>query len=120
FLHGAWTPPESFQLGADFRFVGGLRDDAGLRETLVFPMQMEVYLRPKLGAVSLYVNAGVRGSREGYAPGSREHYLLYEPEDSTSYLRVGRFFPVFGIRTQDHTAYPRRHVGMYLYEEPYA
>ena len=118
FLHGAWTPPASFQIGGDFRFLGGARlgDEA---EVLAFPMQAELYVRPKVGPVSLYVAAGARPSREGFAFGSREHYLMYEPEEAAWYVRAGRFYPVYGIRTQDHTAYVRRHLQMYLYEEPY-
>ena len=120
FLHGAWDPPESFQIGGDFRFALGRKQDELAPENLIFPMQMELYLRPKIGPVSLYVNAGFRPDRDGGAPNSREHYLMYEPEGATWYARAGRFFPVYGTRTQDHTAYSRRHLDMYLYDEPYA
>jgi hypothetical protein len=119
FLHGAWTPPENLQIGGDIRGVLGWRDNTTDAEVIAFPMQAELYVRPHVGPVSVYATAGPRPSREGYAFGSREHYLMYEPEESDWYLRAGRFFPVFGIRTQDHTAYPRRHMQMYVYEEPY-
>jgi hypothetical protein len=118
FLHGAWTPPANLQLGGDFRFLAGARIGEET-ETIAFPMQAELYVRPHVGPVSVYVAAGARPSREGYAFGSREHYLTYEPEESDWYVRAGRFFPVFGLRTQDHTAYIRRHLQMYVYEEPY-
>lgn len=126
FLHGKWLPPETLQLGVDLRFLGGVRSRPspasgaeGLTEPMGFPMQMEVYVRPKIGPVSLYVNAGARPGREGILPGSREHYVMYEPEDAAWYVRAGRFFPVYGIRTQDHTSYTRRHLQQYVYEEPY-
>jgi hypothetical protein len=119
FAHGAWDPPEAFQLGADLRFLGGYRRDAAVAEPIYFPMQLEVYLRPQVGPVSLYVAGGLRPARSGFSVASREHFLLYEPEEATWYVRAGRFYPVFGIRSQDHTAYPRRHLQMYLYEEPY-
>lgn len=122
FLHGAWTPPASFQVGGDVRLAGGFRHNSAnaYSETLAFPMQMELYLRPQIGPVSLYVNVGAYGSRTGgIKPNSREHYVMYEPEGSTWYARAGRFFPVFGVRTADHTAYPRRHLDMYVYDEPY-
>jgi len=118
FLHGAWTPPSSFQIGGDLRFLGGVRVGEDT-ETLAFPMQAELYLRPRIGPLSLYVAAGARPSREGFAAGSREHYLMYEPEESDWYVRAGRFYPVYGLRSQDHTSYVRRHLQMYLYEEPY-
>jgi hypothetical protein len=124
FLHGAWTPPAAFQIGGDFRFAGGVRNtDVAGSESLVFPMQGELYLRPYYQGVSLYVAAGIRPVREDADAtdrfASREHYVMYEPEESDWYVRAGRFYPVYGLRTQDHTAYVRRHVQMYLYEEPY-
>jgi hypothetical protein len=137
FLHGAWSPPASFQIGYDLRLAGGARVDpvdvAGSgdsllgptrTEGLLFPMQGDLYLRPKVGAFSLYLAVGPRAAaREGRSAverlGSREHYLMYEPGDGAWYARAGRFYPVYGIRTQDHTAYVRRHLQMYLLEEPY-
>ncbi len=121
FLHGAWTPPDSFQLGADLRVALGdyNRSNTGNEGPFVFPMQTEVYLRPKIGPVAIYVNAGIRDSRGAISPGSREHYVMYEPEGGTWYVRAGRFFPIYGLRTQDHTANIRRDLQMYIYEEPY-
>jgi hypothetical protein len=138
FLHGAWTPPSAFQLGADLRFATGLRADPVdvydggdsplgpyRSDVLAFPMQGDLYLRPKVGPVALHLTAGLRGAARGGPASlaerlaSREHYLMYEPDDGTWYARAGRFYPVFGLRTQDHTAYVRRHLQMYLFEEPY-
>lgn len=119
FLHGAWTPPASFQIGGDLRGVAGYRVDDD-PESLIFPMQMELYLRPSIGPVSLYVNAGIRpNATEGPFPGSREHYLMYEDEGGAWYARAGRFYPIYGLRAQDHTSYVRRRLDMYLYDEPY-
>jgi len=125
FLHGAWTPPERIPIGGDLRAVAGFRrsDDAGT-ENLVFPMQMELYLRPNVetssGTISLYINAGARPDRSGtVAPASREHFLMYEPSGASWYVRAGRFFPIYGIRTQDHTSNLRRDLDMYIYDEPY-
>jgi hypothetical protein len=121
FLHGKWTPPDSFQAGADLRVAVGYynRSVTGAEGPFPFPMQMEAYLRPKIGPVAIYLNVGVRDSRGNVQPGSREHYVMYESADSTWYVRAGRFFPIYGLRTQDHTANIRRDLGMYLYEEPY-
>jgi hypothetical protein len=52
-------------------------------------------------------------------PNSREHWAMYENEPGQWYARAGRFYPIYGVRTQDHTSFPRRHLQMYLYEEPY-
>ncbi len=137
FLHGAWAPPSSFQIGYDLRLAGGVRADPvdvhgsgdspfGPMSTdvLAFPMQGDLYLRPKVGPVSLYIAAGPRAGARAPRPiverlASREHYLMYEPDEGTWYARVGRFYPIYGLRTQDHTAYVRRHLQMYLLEEPY-
>lgn len=133
FLHGAWTPPASFQIGGDYRGAFGVKSDkldgppAGPggwdSEALAFPMQADLYLRPAIGPVSLNLTLGLRGSARGDNAvvdrlASREHYLMYERD--TWYVRAGRFFPIYGIRTQDHTAFVRRDLQMYIYEEPYA
>jgi len=121
FLHGAWDPPEYLPLGGDIRFVACcVRHTEKQDESLFFPMQMELYARPKIGPLALYVNGGLRPDRSGaLTPSSREHYLMYEPEGVTWYLRAGRFFPIYGIRTQDHTSNTRRDLDMYIYDEPY-
>lgn len=122
FLHGAWTPPDAFAIGGDLRLAAGARDHDVATETFAFPMQAELYLRPKLGPVSLYVAVGLRGAARRPRSAierlaSREHYVSYDRD--AWYVRAGRAFPVFGVRTQDHTTYVRRHVQMGLLEEPY-
>src|SRR5262249_46295303 len=90
---------------------------------VAFPMQAEIYLRPKIGPVALYVTAGVMPTRNDrnldtqYFFVSREHYVMYEK--GNWYVRAGRFFPIYGIRSQDHTSTIRRDLQMYIYEEPY-
>jgi hypothetical protein len=122
FLHGLWTPPDALAIGGDVRLAAGARDSAVATETFAFPMQAELYLRPRVGPVSLYLAVGLRGAARRPRSAverlaSREHYAIYERD--AWYLRAGRFFPVFGVRTQDHTAYVRRHAQMGLLEEPY-
>ncbi len=113
------------QLGGDVRVATLVkeRDVSGV-EVLAFPMQAEIYVAPRLGPLTLYVAAGVRGAARNADRtlierlASREHYLLYE-HSSGWYLRAGRFFPIYGIRTQDHTAQIRRQLGSNTLEEPY-
>lgn len=128
-LHGAWLPPEWLNLGGDLRGVlGGKQLDGQDPGVLAFPMQADVYVRADAGPLSLTITAGLRGAARERAAGptpmqwvvSREHFVMYQKSDDGPYVRLGRFFPVFGIRTQDHTAYVRRHLGFYLLEEPYA
>jgi hypothetical protein len=129
FLHGAWEPPDALALGAEFRgVIGGKQLDGHEPDLLAFPMQADLYAVADAGAFSIRITAGLRGAARARTAGpslaqwlgSREHYLMYQKDDDAPYVRLGRFFPVFGIRTQDHTAYPRRHLGFYLLEEPYA
>jgi hypothetical protein len=124
FLHGAWTPPSWLQLGVDLRGAGVLKYRERDRELLAFPMQTDVYLRTGGERVSFNLTAGMRGGARDPQPPlverlvSREHYLMYEHQ-SGAYVRAGRFFPIYGIRSQDHTAYVRRYLGFHTLEEPY-
>ncbi|MBA3503987.1 MAG: hypothetical protein H0T65_26740, partial [Deltaproteobacteria bacterium] len=123
FLHGAWTPPSWIQLGVDARGALGVKYREE-REVIAFPMQLDVYVRAGGERISFNLTAGLRGTARDPSPpfveklASREHYLMYQAE-SGSYVRVGRFFPVHGIRSQDHTAYVRRYLGFHTLEEPY-
>ncbi len=124
FLHGLWDPPRWLELGGDLRLASAVRHQAGDRELLAFPMQAEVYVRAGGERLSVNVTAGLRGGARDPQPplferiASREHYVMYQA-DSGTYVRAGRFFPVFGIRSQDHTAFVRRHLGFHTLEEPY-
>lgn len=127
FLHGLWEPPSWLLLGGDLRGALGGKVQEERRRTLAFPMQADLYSAVRLGAWSAILTAGVRGVARDPAPdliyrlASREHYVMYQREPgSGTYARAGRFFPVFGLRSQDHTAYVRRYLGQHTLEEPYA
>jgi len=65
---------------------------------------------------------GARDDDDPLAPErivSREHYLMWRPRPTGPYARAGRFFPVYGLRVPDHTAYIRRRLGFHTLEEPY-
>jgi hypothetical protein len=125
FLHGLWLPPDWLALGLDLRGATAVKQRGDQRELLAFPMQADVYARVGGERVSFTLTAGLRGGARAPQPplverlASREHYVMYQRE-SGSYLRAGRFYPVFGLRTADHTAYVRRNLGFGLLEEPYA
>lgn len=124
FLHGLWEPPSWLLLGADLRGATAIKYQNQEREYLAFPMQSDLYVRAGGETVSFSLTAGLRGGARDPQPPlierlvSREHYLMYQRESGT-YARAGRFFPVFGIRSQDHTAYVRRYLGFHTLEEPY-
>lgn len=124
FLHGLWEPPRWLQLGADLRGAAAIRYRDRDRELLAFPMQADAYVRAGGAGISVNVVAGLRGGARDPQPPlverivSREHYVMYE-HGSGAYVRAGRFFPVFGLRSQDHTAFVRRYLGFHTLEEPY-
>lgn len=124
FLHGLWDPPTWLQLGADLRGAAALKREGATSEVLAFPMQVDAYVRAGGDSVSFNLTVGLRGGARDPQPPlperilSREHYLMYARESGT-YVRAGRFFPVFGVRTQDHTAFVRRYLGFHTFEEPY-
>ncbi|MGE0550544.1 MAG: hypothetical protein AB7O24_14175 [Kofleriaceae bacterium] len=124
FLHGAFEMPAALALGGDVRLAGLARRVRGGNEAAVFPMQADLYARLAVGGVSVQATGGVLGAIREPAPfvdrlGSREHFAMYQPESRAWYVRAGRFFPVFGLRLPDHTAYVRRFTGRHSLEEPY-
>ncbi|MBL0216583.1 MAG: hypothetical protein IPQ07_22210 [Myxococcales bacterium] len=129
FAHGGVTLPSWLALGADFRFALGGKQLADRDPTLLaFPMQADTYSRAAFGPISLNLTVGLNGAARSRTPGasvasyvaSRQHYLMYESGSGNVTVRAGRFFPVFGLRSQDHTAYPRRYLDQSTLEEPYA
>ena len=124
FLYGIWEPPSWIRLGVDVRTAAALKYQDHQRELLAFPMQADTYLRIGGEAFSFNATIGLRGGARDPQPplierlASREHYVMYERSSGT-YARAGRFFPIFGIRSQDHTASVRRYLGFSTLEEPY-
>jgi hypothetical protein len=125
-LHGLWEPPSWIGLGGDFRGALGIKDQEDRTRTLAFPMQADLYARAVFGSWSVNLIAGVRGAARDpkpefiYRVASREHFVMYQREPGAGlYARAGRFFPVYGLRSQDHTAYVRRYLGQHTLEEPY-
>lgn len=126
-LHGLWDPPEWLAVGGDYRFAFAGKRNEPRSDVLIFPMQADINLRVMKGDFAFAFTAGLRGvarDEEDEQPtfietlASREHYIAYAFDEQQ--VRVGRFFPVFGLRLHDHTAYVRRFMGLNTFEEPYA
>jgi hypothetical protein len=128
-LHGAWTPPDWLALGGGLRGALGGKRLAGEPPSCWRSRCRPICTRASRSArSSLNVTVGGNGAAR---PGdgamaitsylvSREHFVAFRQEDAPWSVRAGRFFPTFGLRPHDHTAYVRRHLDMYLLEEPYA
>ena len=126
FLHGTWDPPRWLFLGGDFRGVAGVKHTGAEElDSLLFPMQADIYSLVKFGDFSLSITAGARGSARPRDPpahsrfGSREHYVMWRPKTNGPYVRAGRFAAPYGLRHVDHTTYVRRDLGYYAWEETY-
>ncbi len=126
-LHGLWQPPGWLALGGDLRAATALKRQAPRTRALAFPMQADLYARAVTGAWSLNLTVGFRGVARAPRPeplyrlASREHFAMYQRDPGAGWsARLGRFFPVMGLRSQDHTAYVRRYLDQHTLEEPYA
>lgn len=120
--HGALVGPSWLQVSADLRGGAGVVYDTGMNPA-AFPMQAD-------GDIGIHGHGftfvGLVGVQQGHdvttIPVSREHWLMWQPEEGASdglYLRAGRFMPVYGLRFAEHTAYTRRYGGTPLYGEAY-
>jgi hypothetical protein len=128
FLYGAYDEPEWMQLGFDFRSAAIYKDQAADPEFLAFPMQGDFYARFAMGEKwSIYSALGPRAqARESGGAldalkrySARELFAMWRDTSSGWYARAGRFLTPFGLRSQDHTWYTRRDVGLYAWDETF-
>jgi hypothetical protein len=137
FLHGAVALPKWLAITADVRgaFVDNDVQDPDGPTIAAFPMQADLTARVAFGAgISAVGIIGYRGqAREDDSPVpyqnyqpistsqliSREHYLMWQPEATGPYVRVGRYFAPFGLRFPEHNLYIRRDLGYDQLTETY-
>jgi hypothetical protein len=137
FLHGVVSLPHWLALGGDFRgaFVDQNVQDPSGPTVAFFPMQADLAARVALpGGFSIEAVGGLRGQVrepdvlvpiEDFQPIStselisREHYVMWEPEATGPYLRVGRFYAPYGLRMAEHILYINRDLGYDELEETY-
>ncbi len=126
FLYGLWETPDWLALGADYRGALGAHDtESPGVGPLAFPMQADIYSRFMVGDFSWNMTLGLVGAARPRDPpvysrlASREHYLMWQPKSTGSYVRAGRFYAPYGLRQVDMTSYIRRDLGYYKLEETY-
>jgi hypothetical protein len=92
-------------IGGDFRIQGlSYSDTDSTTKSVVFPMQADVHTNLKINKkASLYSRIGVV-SRSSI---SMNYWLHLENLPYSSWMRVGRFMPNYGLRLADHTSFIR-------------
>jgi hypothetical protein len=128
FFYGKVPTPKFLTLGGDVRVAGAYLDYGSAGDTAIyaFPMQAEVYSFWKLGNFSINANLTFRPNETTNEAlttvMSREHYLMWRSnpdENYGTYVRAGRFMPVFGLRYAEHPLYTRRFGGTQLFSDTY-
>jgi hypothetical protein len=107
FAHGKVELPESVMVGGDVRAVGFHRDNGAFSQQRFWLMQADGELAWK--PTEQITVAGSLGLYE-HEVESQRHYVMYAPTETLS-MRVGRFFPAFGIHTPDHAIATKRWLG---------
>jgi hypothetical protein len=125
FLYGAYDEPRWIRLGVDLRGMALVHDQRDEVEAVAFPMQGDTYAALSLGDFTLYGTIGPRAQvRKAESVfdriGAREYWVMWRPDTTGWYARVGRFLAPFGLRPVDHTRYVRRYQGLYTWEETYS
>ncbi len=119
FLYGALGETmDKLHLGIDVRparvqvsFPGGSVDRN-------FLMNADLLAAFRSGPLTLYAEAGREPLADGGRLKSYEYWASYQA-DSGWGVRAGRFFPAFGIRVADHTAFTRAPLGFDHYDQVY-
>ena len=123
-LHGLYKEPDWFRWSADLRFAAVAKGGAD-SDLLLFPMQGDYYQLVKFGKqITWYTavgpRAGARSEERQSFPErltARELYFMWRKKNRGYYVRAGRFFAPFGIRSQNHLDYVRRYNGFHSFEE---
>lgn len=107
FLNGALSLPKSLLASGDVRFLSLLQDNRITKTQSGFPMQAELELGYKVVEKLEAVAAFGAFSGEGEM---RRAFLKYMVDDHWG-LRVGKFYPSFGVQSPDHSLLSRKLLG---------
>lgn len=119
FLYGALSDSlGKLHLGIDIRPARVQVDFPGGSVDRNFLMNADLLAAFRDGPWSVYAQAGREPLDEGGRFKSYEYWASYESESGLG-IRAGRFFPAFGIRLADHTAFTRRNLGLDRYDQIY-
>ena len=96
-----------------------VRLPGGVKETRNFMMNADLTLAYQAKGWTVYGQLGRQPRGSGHDVDSYEHWVGYRSEKGLN-IRAGRFFPAYGIRFADHTAYTRRPLGFDTFDQVYA
>lgn len=110
-LYGLVRTSERFQLGGDVRWVQTILDNPTVRRARSILMQADVEAALTFGKVTFAGSLGYQdlGSSKRVVDAllSRRHYAIVRPTESLA-VRVGRFYPAYGLRLPDHAVEIKR------------
>lgn len=113
FLHGAIKEdkmPEWLMIGGDLRGVQTHADTPQFTEDKFYNMQEDIEVAVRKGIVTLDLEYGHIEDPGNPHWGSRRYYAMVSITDEWT-VRVGRFFPQFGLNIPDHYVPTRRSLG---------
>lgn len=128
FLHGAVSLPNWLQLGGHLRVLQLFKDTPTETVGRFIPMQLdlEAMVQP-VKQVSILATLGRSNPRitSGAISDffvSRRHWLQFgflQTTYSQALIRLGRFFPAYGLQIAEHTSFTRRNLGFDQERESY-
>lgn len=113
FLHGAVKTPEWLHMGGDVRSLQYYVNNASIEKADFFLMQADLQPVLQFGKWVFSAALGIVKQPRDIDNNkfmSRSYYALYQIRDELS-VRLGRFFPAFGLMTPDHIRLTRQGLG---------
>ncbi len=129
FLKGWFTPPAKLELGGDIRFMQMFMDSkyetSGRAILMQADLEAQLTLDPRTRILAtagrLETNSTPNKITDTFI--SRRHWvnLLIGPDDNKEkyQVRVGRFFPAYGLNIAEHNTVTRRGLGFDQNQETY-
>ncbi|MBI5139818.1 hypothetical protein HZA26_04425 [Candidatus Nomurabacteria bacterium] len=116
FAYGVVQTPKFLSLGGDIRFLQTYHNNQFIQKADYYFMQADLDAAIKLGNNIVVVSTlGIDALKEII---SRQHYILHSVSEHML-VRLGRFFPAFGINTPDHAITIKKNVGFDHSQETY-
>lgn len=111
-LYGLFDLPEKILVGGDIRQVEYNVESSNFQLHRKFLMQADLELGLEILPGFRFVSSGGHYG-ENYRWERRRYYAIFENQQETygSYIRMGRFYPAYGILLDDHTRISRSGLG---------